>query len=100
MPILTQPAPPSSRRRPWLWVLLGVLGVVFLLFAWSWLAPVRLEANGFHLLFGRLMDQSFVPPTSFVAHDYRRGQIVINPLPRVLKTRTEFSDMYLVEWRW
>jgi hypothetical protein len=31
MPILTQPTPPSQRRRPWLWMLLGVSGVVVLM---------------------------------------------------------------------
>lgn len=31
MPLLTQPASPSPRRRPWLWVGLGVPGAVFLL---------------------------------------------------------------------
>jgi hypothetical protein len=45
MPILTQPASRSPRRRPWLWVVLVVPGVLFLLLvglvAWSWNEPVQ-----------------------------------------------------------
>jgi hypothetical protein len=44
MPILTQPTSASQRRRPWLWVLLGVPGGVLALLvglvAWSFYQPV------------------------------------------------------------
>jgi hypothetical protein len=45
MPILTQPTP-ASQRRPWLWVVFGVPGVVLALLvglvAWSWGRPVKI----------------------------------------------------------
>lgn len=57
MPILTQPVSRSPRRRPWLWVLLAVPGLVFLLMAglvgWSWFRPVKLAYGECEVAFGR-----------------------------------------------
>ena len=56
MPILTQPTTPPAYRRPWLWVLLGVPGVVLVLLvslvAWSWDHPVEYITEQCGLCFG------------------------------------------------
>ena len=100
MPLLTQPPPPSQRRRPWLWALLGAPGVLALLIIWSLVVPVRLETHSLYLLFGRFLSQSHFPNRSYVTADWRKGQFNIDPLPRWGKREYELPDKYVVQWRW
>jgi hypothetical protein len=73
MPILTQPDPHPKRRRPWLWVLLGVPGVVLALLvglvAWSWEKPVLLGNVGRGISFSRT-SQELAPFSSHSAAGY------------------------------
>jgi hypothetical protein len=98
MPILIQPTPASQRRRPWLWALLGVPGVVGLLLTglvmWSWDHPVKGTFGRTKISFGRAaMSQSVIttPTWDFGA----TGGFVVAPVPG---DSNRSINPYVVDW--
>ena len=97
MPLLTQPSPPSQRRRPWLWGLLGVPGTLALLVvglvAWGCFTPVVLRVEGRGLLCG-YAEGAPAGPSVRVAHDSRETTLIVPIRER------GHSGAYVIQWRW
>ena len=99
MPILTQPTSHSQRRRPWLWVFLGVPGVVSVLLMGvvvrGWFLPVELALGKVRVGFLHL---GFISssPSGWAPRLGSEGQFVFH-LPGDQKDR-RWRYVYIIHW--
>jgi hypothetical protein len=99
MPILTQPTPASQRRRPWLWVVLGLPGMVLALLvglvAWSWDHPITFAAGKTTIGLGRTLYEVSRPYAP--GWDRRREPLNVLAVP-VPGDDNRYKSPYVIYW--